>query len=384
MHIRMLLGVLRTYPFRWALTCLSLAAAFLLFGVLQGINSTLSASLGRLKADRILVTARYGVPLPRVHADQIARMPDVKAVTWTKFMYGLFGGDAKFFTVIYTDVDRFLTVRSEYKVAPEDLEVMRRTPAGVVVLDTMAKKYGLQKGQHVVLAGQPRKDGRNNWEVEIVGTISYPDNPSQVEFALGNFNSYDETRAMDVGTVDRIVVKVKDPTLAAPTGRAIDAAFLSSAAPTRTVAENAFGQSSFAVLGEIGRLSTWILSAVFGAMLILTANVVMQSVADRTAEFATLRALGYSRIHVTSIIFFEALVLCLVGAALGLVLAAHAYPQLSTWYIRLNVGVGDGPLPPSAFVAAFLCAVALAAISTLVPEFGINRVKPSVVLNSRA
>src|SRR6185369_4972262 len=111
------------------------------------INSTLSASLGRLKAGRILVTARYGVPLPRVHADQIARMPDVKAVTWTKFMYGLFGGDAKFFTVIYTDVDRFLTVRSEYKVAPEELEVMRRTPGGVLVLDTMAKKYGLQKGQ---------------------------------------------------------------------------------------------------------------------------------------------------------------------------------------------------------------------------------------------
>jgi putative ABC transport system permease protein len=385
MCLRMLLGVVRTHPLRLILTCLSLATAFLLFGTLQGVSGTMGATLDRMRVDRLLVGRRFNVPLPRAYADEISRVPGVTSLTWTQFLYGAYGGTETPFPVIMTEQDSFFTVRPEYLASAEHRAALRAKPTGIIVLDTLARQHNLKLGQRItVMTAIARKDGRRDWDFEVVGFLSYPENPSQIGFAIGNWTVYDEMRAAQTGTVDRFVLRIKDPSAAATVGKAIDDLFLNSAAPTRTQPENQYGQSQFAVVGDIGRISTWILVAVFGTMLILTGNVITQSVVDRAGEFAMLKAVGYSRARVTTIVFFEALTLCLVGALIGLALSMFVYYLISERLFEMNLAVGQSTPPPKAMLFGLLCAVGLAAFSTLIPELGVNRVKPSAVLNSRA
>ncbi len=384
MCLRMFLGVVRTHPLRLVLTCLSLAVAFLLFGVLQGINGTMSATLSRMRVDRLLVGRRFDTPLPRSYAEQIARVPGVTRLTWTQFLFGAYGGTQSPMPIIFTDPDSFFAVRPEYHTTPEQLAALHKNPIGILVLDTLAQRYNLHVGQHITIpTSVARKDGRNDWEFDVVGLISYPENPSQIGFSLGNWSAFDDIRASGTGTVDRFVLRINDPAAAASIGKAIDTLFVNSAAQSRTQPENEYGQSEFAVVGDLGRLSTWILAAVFAAMLILTSNVLTQSIVDRAAEFAMLKAVGYSRTRVTVLIFFEALTICLIGAAIGLAASVYVYSQVSGWLLEVNVAVSRSLPPMRMIFTGLLFAVGLAVLATLIPEIGVNRTRPSVVLNSR-
>jgi putative ABC transport system permease protein len=382
MYMRMFMGVVRTHPLRLLLTCVSIAAAFLLFGVLQGINTTLGATLDRMRVDRLLVGPRGDAPPLRAYADTIAKVDGV-----TRFMYQFLYKQS--FPIIFTDPDRFIAVRPEYQVSPGGLEALRNNPAGLLVLDTLAKELNLRIGQQIEPDADAamrvlRKDGTNVWQFEIVGFISYPDNPSQVKFSLGNYNGFDEARAQGIGTVDRLVVRVKDPARSVATAKAIDQLFENSPAPTRTEAENEYGQAQIGVVGDVGKLSTWILFAVFVALLIVTGNVLMQSVLERTPEFAVLRAVGYSRSRVIAIVLFEALVVCLLGAAIGLALATYVYPMMANRFLAFDLPIARSPLPLGAVGWGLLCAVALAVVSVVIPQIAVTRIRPGVVSESRA
>ena len=57
-------------------------------------------------------------------------------------------------------------------------------------------------------------------------------------------------------------------------------------------------------------------------VLFLTANGIAQSVRERFAEFATLKTIGFSDNGVIALVFAEAAIPCLLGAGLGIGLAA--------------------------------------------------------------
>ncbi len=57
-----------------------------------------------------------------------------------------------------------------------------------------------------------------------------------------------------------------------------------------------------------------IVGAAFFTLLVLPANTMMQSVRERTSEFAVLKTLGFSDIGVLAIVLAESLLLCAIGA----------------------------------------------------------------------
>ncbi len=82
----------------------------------------------------------------------------------------------------------------------------------------------------------------------------------------------------------------------------------------------------------------------FFTLLFLTGNTMMQSVRERIPELAVLKTLGFTDATVLGLVFVEALLLCAIGAALGLALSYAALPV-----IRLGLqGVELSPraLPP--------------------------------------
>ncbi len=71
-------------------------------------------------------------------------------------------------------------------------------------------------------------------------------------------------------------------------------------------------------MGDVNKFTRAVIGAVFFALLFLTANTMLQSVRERSAELATLKVLGFSDASVLMMIFAETLLVCVVAAVVGL------------------------------------------------------------------
>jgi putative ABC transport system permease protein len=93
-----------------------------------------------------------------------------------------------------------------------------------------------------------------------------------------------------------------------------------------------------------------------------------QSINERTSEFAVLKTIGMSDIQVASVVFAEALLLCVVAAVLGLFLSAMLAPFM------VNV-LGAVRLSWLVVTSAVMTAVLMAVVSAAPPAWRVHRLR---------
>ena len=117
-------------------------------------------------------------------------------------------------------------------------------------------------------------------------------------------------------------------------------------------------------------------------VLFLTANGIAQAVRERFTEFATLKTIGFSDTGVIALAFAEAAIPCLLGAGLGLGLAATISNVMP-----LLLPPGQGlPIPTMTvmvFVWAAICASAVALISAALPALRLKQMDIATALSGR-
>jgi putative ABC transport system permease protein len=167
-----------------------------------------------------------------------------------------------------------------------------------------------------------------------------------------------------------MIVRIKDPARATQISRAIDKLFANSAAPTRTGSEKSAAQSGAQSLGDIGFFIRAVIVAVLFMLLFLTGNTMMQSVRERSAEFAVLKAIGYSDSGLLGLVYAEAVILCLLAAITGLAVAKLGIPVIKD----VTPQTGQMLLMPwSAILTGLGFALAVAFVSSLVPGLRARR-----------
>src|SRR5262249_21270962 len=114
------------------------------------------------------------------------------------------------------------------------------------------------------------------------------------------------------------VVRLRDPGEAAQVSATIDAMFKNSLAETLTETEKAF-QLSFVAMTEAILLAIQAVSfVVIVIIMAVMANTMAMTVRERGAEYATLKALGFSGGFVALLVFAESLGIALVGGVLAM------------------------------------------------------------------
>ena len=169
-----------------------------------------------------------------------------------------------------------------------------------------------------------------------------------------------------------MITQLKDPATVESTARAIDALFANSRTETKTSTEKAVAQSFANQIGNIGAILTFVVSAVFFAMLLVTANTMAQSVRERTPEIAVLKTLGFTDVAVLALVLAESLLITSVGGALGLGTAAVATTALA---ISLKSFLPFFQIPALAYLQGALYIVALGAAAGLVPAWQAMRLQ---------
>lgn len=356
-------------PARTVFTLVSLVVAFLLFGLLQGVDSAFSQSLRQWKFDRLFIDSRFGQPLPLAYEEQIARIPGLTRIARVTILLGSWQDPKNGLFIIATNPQAWLTIRPEVHVPQAQIEAIGRTRTGALVSDWFSAQYGWKIGDHISLQAQERTlRGSVDWDFDIVGIMTDAEKAGDARILLVNFDYYDESRASGKGTAKKFLAQIDDPRHAARISRQVDQLFTNSAIQTRTQSEHDTVESEIASLGDISFFTRAIMGAVFFTLLVLTGNTMMESARERTGEFAVLRTLGFSNLDVLALIFSEALLLCVGAAALGLALAAIAFPLAATY-------VGTATLPIAVVGLGVIFAVGVAAVSILIPAWRTTRLK---------
>jgi len=181
-------------PARTVFTLLSITVAFILFGILAGIDAGFATLLERSRMDRLFTDPRFGAPLPMSYVEQIAKIPGVTVVAPRWGLGGYFQEQTNNMAVIGTD-ERFFAARPEMSVTKEQMDMLRRTRTGAIVGVATAKKYGWKVGDRFPMqTGVPRQDGSRVWTFDVIAIMENEDQPGQEPRTIVNYAYLDEER----------------------------------------------------------------------------------------------------------------------------------------------------------------------------------------------
>ena len=361
-------------PLRSVLTLASIAVAFVLFGVLHGIDASFDSALGRLAETRLRVMNRANLlePLPISYAQRIAQIDGVTAITQFAILIGYYQDPKNGINAAAGDPETFVDVFPEIRLPRDALEAWRRTRGGAVAGSVLAKRFGWQVGDHVTLhaLNWVKRDGSPDWEFEIIGIANAGPHDNKV-FAnelYFNYDYLDAARADGTGTVHQFAVAVADPETANRVAAAIDRTFANSTAETTTLNDREYVSAQIRQVGNVRAFVNAIIGAVLFTLLYLAGNTMLQSVHDRIPEFGVVKTLGFSDRAVWLTVVAEALVLCITGAGMGLGIAALVFPGVFT-----SLGFGIIALPWPVVAQGIGLAVALALITATWPALTVRR-----------
>jgi putative ABC transport system permease protein len=373
-------------PVRAVMTLLAVATAFTVFGLMIGLSATIDGVEQRARADRIFSSARFGYVggLPIAVARQIAAMPGVKGTTVSSYIPGYVREPKNRAFVIMADAD-MVKIFPDWNITQATWDMMQHERNGIVMSRMQAELWHKKVGDTFTLIAPSitKADGTTTWTFKVLA-ISEDVPIASGGIIFGNYDYYDKSLPLaDQGRIQEVDLSAADPAQSPAIAQDIDAMFANSATPTRTDTEKA----AYAVSNNFGGLDIDTLTheiALAGLLMILflTANVIAQSVRERFAEFATLRALGYGDGVVIGLVVLEAVVPCLAGAGLGVGLAAFLAGHIQA-VMPPSFGIPTPTMSVTVFAGAGISAGVLAVASTVLPAIRLMRMDIATALSGR-
>jgi putative ABC transport system permease protein len=146
---------------RTIFTLLSIAIAYVLFGILSGIDAGFAHSMEVSRMDRLFTDSRFGAPMPVSYAEQIASVPGVIVVAPRSGLSGYFRDPRDSVYVLCAD-RRFFALRPEIAISTQQLETLLQTRTGAAVKSTSCSRTPpRQHGR--ILRGLLRNPNCNSW-----------------------------------------------------------------------------------------------------------------------------------------------------------------------------------------------------------------------------
>jgi putative ABC transport system permease protein len=326
-YLQLVWAALMRHKARTLFTLLSVAAAFLLFGLLDSVRGAFAGAGSSVTGINRLVTVSrisFTLQLPKSLLERIRAVPGVADVTYANWFGGIYQDQKNFFPNQAVAAN-YLDAYPEWKISAAQREAFRNTRTGAVVGQLLAQQFHWKLGDKIPLEGTifPQKNGSNTWVLDLVGIykVADPRQRAQERALLFNWDYFDEARAFGNGNVGWYVVRVTDPASADRVAQAIDALSTNLDHETKTQSEHAFQLAFVSQFGDIGLIVGAIMAAVFFTLILLTGNTMAQAVRERIPELAILKTIGFTSGSVLGLLLAEAVMLLVIGGVIGVVLA---------------------------------------------------------------
>jgi putative ABC transport system permease protein len=369
-YVPLVFSNLRRRPLRTAFTLGSIVVAFLMFGVLGAMTRAFSAGAELAGADRLLVVHKVSLvqPLPESYRQRIRQVDGVLRVSAATWFGGVYQDDSNQLPTFPVDDETYLEIYPEYVISPEGRQRWLADRRGAIVGRPLAEEFGWKVGDTIPLRSNiwRQQDGSDTWELNVSAIYDVPEAGGDPRNILMHHSYFEESRGRGKGLVSWYTVQVADPAAAPRIAREIDSQFANSPFETETSTEKAFAQGFVNQVGNIGAIMTYVVSAVFFTMLLVTANTMAQSVRERTAELGVLKTLGFTGGLVTALVFAESILITAIGGVLGM-FGAWVAIEAAASLVRQYLPVWE--LPPDAWLGATGMILAMGLAAGLFPAW---------------
>jgi len=316
---------LRRRKLRLVFTFISILLAFLMFGMLDALRTSLSQAVNLAGADRLMLQSKVNITVsnPRSHYEKVKAVPGVRAVAPFNWFGGVYKDSKQQIQVQATDPEEFMKVYPEVHLKPEELAAWKNDRQAIVIGQALADQYGWKIGQRIPLRSDiwRKTDGTDTWEFNIVGIYTVEGSGWDKRSAMFQYDYFNESLQFGKDLVGWMVIKVANPDDSDKIASKIDSMFANSSNETKTATERVFIKQFLEQVGNIGLILVSVTTAVFFTMLLVTANTMAQSVRERTNEIGVLKTLGFSGESILGLVLLESLFLTFTGGLVGLGLA---------------------------------------------------------------
>jgi putative ABC transport system permease protein len=350
--VPLLLANLRRRRVRTVLTVLSVATAFLLYGLMAALRNALLGGVSLAGADRLITTHKTSIiqGLPRSYLNRIAGTDGVRVATSFGWFGGYFINERNQVISEIADPETLQAVYPEFVISAAASQAWRSQRDCALVGETLARTWQWKIGDRIPLrsAFRRRSDGGDTWELKVCGIYSVT-NSGDTNAMFLRYDYYNESVRIGRDEAGWVVFRVRDPARMTEIARRVDGLFANSATETKTSSEQAFAQSWINQIGNVGSIITAIVSAVFFTMLLVTANTMAQSIRERTAELAVMKTLGFTGAQVLGLVLAESVLVTLIGGLLGMGLSTvvvRGAKQALAQYLPMLA------IPPGALLSA--------------------------------
>jgi putative ABC transport system permease protein len=307
---------------RTALTIASVALAVFLFASLRAILDGFAAGAEASSSTRLITIRSTSMifNMPASHVDAIRAIPGVRDAAWANWFGGIYKDSSNFFANIAVDAESYLRLYPEIQLSDDEKRTFLHDRTGCIVGDGLARRFGWKVGDTFVLKPGIPYYGTQNYNFTVRGI--YRSSGAAVDNQSMFFHwKYADERSLLHGQIGWVVTLIANPDHAAQVAGAIDAKFANSPFETKTDTEKAFQASFVSMFGNLSLLLGSIALAVVITTLFVAGNTMAMSVRERTTEIAVMRTLGFPSGTIFALVAGEALLMSVVGGAIGVALA---------------------------------------------------------------
>jgi putative ABC transport system permease protein len=361
--------------FRTSLTILGVAVAILAFVLLRTVLEAWFVAVDYAAKDRLGTRNRVSfiVPLPKHYIDTVRQVDGVKVASWANW----FGAkdprdETLFFPNLAVDPKSFLEVYDDIVLSAAEKERWFQNRQGVIIGDQIAPLLNVKVGDSITLLGTIYQ-GDHKFTVEGIYTAKTKA-IDRTQFLLhwDYLNEIAPPHRKD--TIGWIATRIDDPRRSADVSAAIDKIFDEKDAQTLTMSERNLQMSFLTMVSAILRAIDIVSVVILLIMALILGNTIAMGVRERTGEYGTLRAIGFSPRHVAGFIVGEGFFTGLLGGTVGVLLAIPAVNGLGK-FLEENMAqfFPYFRIQGSTVLIALTLAVGLAVVSSLVPAYQASR-----------
>ena len=361
------------HKIRTGLTITGLFVAVLAYGLLQTVVDAWFAGASAASTTRLVTRNAISLVfrLPISYESRIRVVDGVNKVARSVWFGGVYKEPKNFFPQFAVS-DNYLDVYNEFLLPEVQREAWRRDRRGALVGRQLADQYGFKVGDVIPIRGTIYP---GEWSFVVRGIFEGSDDTKITRQMLFHWEYLNEWLVQRGGraanSVGVFIIGIDNAARAAEISREVDTQFINSLAETLTESEQAFQLSFVAMSNEIIIAIRAVSYIVILIIMAVMANTMAMSARERTAEYATLKALGFTPHYLALLIFGESLLICAVGAALAL----YVTPLMAAWFKSVAGMFPIFAVSQTTMLMQLLCAAVVGVMAAIVPAVQASRVR---------
>ena len=358
---------------RTFLTMGSIVMVLVLIVILTSLLKALSYDQNA-GGNRIVVQHATGLAnfMPLAYRQRIEQIPGVVAVAPEIWFGGVYKDDKpeNFFGQLSTDPEAWPKIFDDYKIPADQVKAWQSERDSFIAGKELVNRYHWKIGDRIQIRGTYIA---LTLDLVLRGVYTSID-----EANIFFHNKYLENSWLgNSGQTGIYYLRANTAENVSPICAAINSMFENSSAPTKAMSEKQFQLQFTEMMGNVKLFIRAVMIAVLFVIVLIVANTIAMSARERVTEIAVMRALGFLRRHVLSIVLLETVVLSLLGGAIG---ALFSVPLIQ----GLAAGMKHTPVAPFAYnfrvtgatlLMAFLVSVGIGIVSGIVPAIRSSRIK---------